>query len=54
VTLSSLVTALGRAGFGVDSVIEPQAERAAAGDTWTDAMRWVPPTLIVRARKLGL
>jgi SAM-dependent methyltransferase len=54
VTLSSLVTALGRAGFGVDSVIEPQAERAAAGDAWTDAMRWVPPTLIVRARKLGL
>ena len=24
-----------------------------AGDAWSDAMRWVPPTLVVRARKLG-
>lgn len=53
VTLGGLVSALGRAGFGVDAVTEPAAEREAAGPAWSDAMRWVPPSLIVRARKLG-
>lgn len=53
VTVGTLVSALGRAGFGVDAVVEPAAEREAAGPAWSDAMRWVPPTLIVRARKLG-
>jgi SAM-dependent methyltransferase len=53
VTLSGLLVSLGRAGFGIDAVLEPQPDRADAGEAWTDAMRWVPPTLIVRARKLG-
>jgi|SoiMethySBSTD1v2_1073268.scaffolds.fasta_scaffold04522_16 SAM-dependent methyltransferase len=53
VTLASLVSGLGRAGFGVDAVVEPPADRAAAGEAWSDTMRWVPPTLVVRARKLG-
>jgi hypothetical protein len=35
-------------------VLEPPADRARAGDAWSEAMRWVPPTLVVRARKLGL
>lgn len=52
-TLNSLFASLSRAGFGVDTLLEPQADRATAGDTWSDAMRWVPPTMIVRARKLG-
>lgn len=54
ITLSSLFASLGRAGFSVDALLEPQAERSAAGDAWSEAMRWLPPTLIVRARKLGV
>jgi SAM-dependent methyltransferase len=53
-TLGVLFSALGRAGFAVDTVLEPPAERTAAGEAWSDAMRWVPPTLVVRARKLGV
>jgi SAM-dependent methyltransferase len=53
VTPGVLVAALGRAGFGLDAMVEPAAEREAAGPAWSDAMRWVPPTLIVRARKWG-
>ena len=53
ITLGMLFSALGRAGFAVDAVLEPPADRASAGDAWSEAMRWVPPTLIVRARKLG-
>jgi SAM-dependent methyltransferase len=53
ITLGSLFGSLGRAGFGVDTVLEPQPDRATAGDAWSEAMSWVPPTLIVRARKLG-
>ncbi len=53
ITLSGLFASLNRAGFGVDTLLEPQADRSTAGDAWSEAMRWVPPTLIVRARKLG-
>jgi SAM-dependent methyltransferase len=53
ITLNALFASLNRAGFVVDALLEPQAERAAAGETWSDAMQWVPPTMIVRARKLG-
>ena len=53
VTLGTLFSALGRAGFAVDSVLEPPADRAGAGEAWSEAMRWVPPSLVVRARKLG-
>jgi SAM-dependent methyltransferase len=53
VSLGALFASLNRAGFGVDAVVEPQADRAIAGEVWSEAMRWVPPTLIVRARKLG-
>jgi SAM-dependent methyltransferase len=52
-TLSGLFASLGRANFRVDAVAEPEPDRAAAGDGWSDAMRWVPPTLIVRARKVA-
>ncbi|HKE76958.1 MAG TPA: class I SAM-dependent methyltransferase [Acidimicrobiales bacterium] len=54
VTLTGLFGSLNRAGFGVDMLLEPQPEQATAGEAWSDAMRWVPPTLIVRARKLGI
>ena len=53
ITLDLLFSGLGRAGFAVDAVLEPPADRAEAGDAWSDAMRWVPPTVVVRARKLG-
>jgi SAM-dependent methyltransferase len=53
ITLNALFSSLNRAGFGVDALLEPQAERATAGDAWSEAMQWVPPTMIVRARKLG-
>jgi SAM-dependent methyltransferase len=52
-TLNALFASLNRAGFGVDTLLEPQADMSVAGDAWSEAMRWVPPTMIVRARKLG-
>jgi SAM-dependent methyltransferase len=52
-TLSGLFGSLGRANFRVDALAEPEPDRAAAGDGWSDPMRWVPPTLIVRARKVA-
>jgi SAM-dependent methyltransferase len=52
-TLSSLFASLGRANFAVDGVAEPQVTQAEAGDSWCEAMRWVPPTLVIRARKQG-
>jgi SAM-dependent methyltransferase len=54
VTLTGLFGGLRGAGFVVDGLLEPPATRDDAGDSWTEAMRWVPPTLIVRARKLGI
>ena len=53
ISLSGLFASLNRAGFVVDTLLEPQADRTTAGDAWSDVMRWVPPTLIVRARKQG-
>jgi SAM-dependent methyltransferase len=53
-TLTGLFASLNRAGFAVDTLLEPAADRAQAGEAWSEAMRWVPPTLIVRARKLGI
>ncbi|HKA85338.1 MAG TPA: class I SAM-dependent methyltransferase [Acidimicrobiales bacterium] len=53
-TLSGLFASLGRANFRVDALAEPEPDRAACpDDSWSDAMRWVPPTLIVRARKVA-
>jgi SAM-dependent methyltransferase len=54
VPVTALFASLNRAGFGVDMLLEPQADRTAAGESWSEAMRWVPPTLVVRARKLGI
>jgi SAM-dependent methyltransferase len=54
-TLSSLFTSLGRANFRVDAVLEPAPDQAICPEeAWCDHMAWVPPTLIVRARKEGL
>jgi SAM-dependent methyltransferase len=52
-TLAALFASLTRANFRVDALAEPPAEQPAAGEHWCEAMRWVPPTLVVRARKQG-
>jgi SAM-dependent methyltransferase len=53
-TFSELFTTLQRANFRVDQVIEPTATGSAAGrDGFADVMRFVPPTLLIRARKQG-
>jgi ubiquinone/menaquinone biosynthesis C-methylase UbiE len=54
-TISSIFTSLARANFRVDHLLEPRADRAACPpEAWTEAMAWVPPALIVRARKQGI
>jgi ubiquinone/menaquinone biosynthesis C-methylase UbiE len=54
-TISDLFTSLSRANFRVDTILEPEPARASTrGRHWTPAMRWIPSTLIVRARKLGI
>jgi SAM-dependent methyltransferase len=53
-TIAELFTSLTRANFRVDMVLEPQPQRAGARSRyWSQAMSWVPSTLIVRARKHG-
>lgn len=54
-TIGALFTSLGRANFRVDAVIEPQPSHDGPhGRAWVDAMRYVPATLILRARKQGI
>jgi SAM-dependent methyltransferase len=54
-TISQLFTSLSRANFRVDTLLEPEppAHGPRSGG-WTDAMAYLPATLIVRARKQGL
>ncbi len=54
-TVSDLFTGLSRAKFRVDIVLEP--EPSAEGNRspfWDEAARWVPRTLVIRARKEGI
>ena len=54
-TISALFTGLGRANFRVDTVLEPQpASGAPRSAAWHDHMRYVPATVIIRARKQGI
>jgi ubiquinone/menaquinone biosynthesis C-methylase UbiE len=54
-TIADLFTSLGRANFRIDTVLEPEPVKGTPrGRHWTEAMRWVPATLIVRARKQGI
>jgi SAM-dependent methyltransferase len=53
-TVSDLVTGLIRANFRIDTLLEPAPAQAAVQHRfWTPAMAWMPPTLIIRARKEG-
>jgi ubiquinone/menaquinone biosynthesis C-methylase UbiE len=52
-TVSGLFTALQRANFAVDVLLEPEP-RPEPSPLWREAFRHVPSTLVVRARKLGI
>jgi len=51
-SVSELFIGLTRANFRVDTVLEPEPRPLDA--LWSEAMAWVPPTLILRARKEGI
>ena len=54
-TVSDLFTALSRANFRVDVILEPEPRPAGPrSEFWREAFRLLPPTLILRARKLGI
>jgi SAM-dependent methyltransferase len=52
-TFSQLFTTFARAGFRIDHVIEPVVSGPAHDPSFTEAMRAVPATLLLRARKQG-
>lgn len=52
---SDAFTAMHRAKFRLDGLLEPTAGATGPrGPQWNELMRWVPPTLILRARKEGI
>jgi ubiquinone/menaquinone biosynthesis C-methylase UbiE len=54
-TIQHLFTALGRANFRVDAVLEPEPIASAQrSENWHEHMRFVPATLIIRALKQGM
>jgi SAM-dependent methyltransferase len=54
-TITELFTQLGRTNFRVDTLLEPEpAPHAARTALWHEAMRWVPSTLVIRAKKQGI
>lgn len=53
-TISAIFTGLTRANFKVDTLLEPTAPESGHRSRWfTDAMRHVPATILIRARKQG-
>jgi ubiquinone/menaquinone biosynthesis C-methylase UbiE len=54
-TVSELFTGLVRANFRVDTMLEPEpASSGPRSPEWRDTFKFVPRTLIVRARKEGI
>lgn len=54
-TIAQLFTGLSRSNFRVDTLHEPEPpSQGVRSALWTETMRWVPSTLVVRARKQGL
>jgi 2-polyprenyl-3-methyl-5-hydroxy-6-metoxy-1,4-benzoquinol methylase len=53
-TIGSLVQSLTRANFRIDNVVEPEPGNGPRSAGWADAMRFLPATLVIRARKQGL
>ena len=53
-TVGDLFTGLQRAGYRIDVVLEPEPNTAGPRSMfWRDSFRYVPRTLIIRARKEG-
>lgn len=54
-TVAELFTMLSRNNYRVDVMAEPAATgRNGSASAWADVFRYVPPTMILRARKQGL
>jgi len=54
-TTAQVFLALNRAGFVTDTLLEPEPSRPGDRDPqWSDSMRMVPSTLVIRARKRGI
>jgi len=54
-TISELFTGLKRANFRVDIILEPSpAQGGPRSGEWRDTFKYVPRTLIIRARKEGI
>jgi SAM-dependent methyltransferase len=53
-TFGDLIGGLYRAGFRTDTVLEPEPDSTFRSPWWSEAMRWLPSTLIIRARKQGI
>ena len=54
-TLAEVFVSLTRANFRVDTLLEPEPVSSPdRGRGWAEVMAWVPPTLILRARKEGI
>jgi SAM-dependent methyltransferase len=53
-TINDVFTGLTRANFRVDTMLEPEQSPEPQPGRWVAAMRWVPSTLVVRARKEGI
>jgi ubiquinone/menaquinone biosynthesis C-methylase UbiE len=54
-TVSELFTGLSRANFRVDTILEPEpASGGHRSHEWRDTFKYVPRTLIIRARKEGI
>jgi SAM-dependent methyltransferase len=53
-SLGELFTTLTRASFRVDTVLEPRANAAGTSLHRSSLSEWVPETLVIRARKLGI
>lgn len=54
-TMADLFSALSRANFRLDTLLEPEpAESKPRSEWWRTACLFVPHTLVVRARKMGI
>lgn len=54
-TIADLFTNLARTNFRVDALLEPEPDpHGVRSALWSETMRWLPATLIVRARKQGI
>ena len=54
-TIANLVQSLTRANFRIDNIVEPEPVTTGGRSAgWSDAMRYLPATLVIRARKQGL